>query len=373
MSEYQFIHFLALDRPLDDAQYAFMRRQSTRASISRMDFTNEYRFGDFHGNADEMLRRGYDVHLHYADFGIRRLTIRFPAGLPCDARIFDAYRIKHHLDWIADKHGTGGILLIEGAEDSGEWHDYLENIRAFLPGIAPIRDQLAAGDTRALYLAWLACCDDEEAPEPPVPAGLEALTPALEKMAEFYDVSDDLIAAAAEHSPPLPAPEDTNNALTGWLEKQTKDSLRKLTQLLLTGDAAAARAATLARVREETGAASWPAAESSRSLAQLIARAEGFRERRLLLERQEMEEERRLRLAAMAADPRKAIDGVMELVKERTIESYEQAASELADLREALGPERGPAEARAVAEALRSEYPRLRTLTAALRKRNLLD
>jgi hypothetical protein len=110
-----------------------------------------------------------------------------------------------------------------------------------------------------------------------------------------------------------------------------------------------------------------------RPLAQLIARAEGFLNRRLLLEQQEMEAERLLRIAGMAAAPEKAIAGIRELVKERTIMNYEQAASELADLREALGTECGPAKVRAVAEALRSEYPRLRLLTAALRKRNLLD
>jgi hypothetical protein len=40
MSEYQFIHFLAVDRPLRDEQLEFMRRQSTRAEITRWEFAN---------------------------------------------------------------------------------------------------------------------------------------------------------------------------------------------------------------------------------------------------------------------------------------------------------------------------------------------
>jgi len=30
MSEYQFVHFIAIDRPLSDEQMEFMQRQSTR-------------------------------------------------------------------------------------------------------------------------------------------------------------------------------------------------------------------------------------------------------------------------------------------------------------------------------------------------------
>lgn len=75
MSEYQYIHFLAVDRPLGEKQLAYLERQSTRANVSRWEFKNEYHYGDFHGNANEMLRQGYDLHLHFANFGIRKLLI----------------------------------------------------------------------------------------------------------------------------------------------------------------------------------------------------------------------------------------------------------------------------------------------------------
>jgi len=123
MSEYQFVHFLAIDRPLDDKQLAFMERQSTRAEITRWEFTNEYHYGDFHGNAMEMLRRGYDVHLHYANFGIRRLMIRLPAGLPCDQKTFRAFKAEYGLAWHADKKGKGGILEIYPEADAGTYEE----------------------------------------------------------------------------------------------------------------------------------------------------------------------------------------------------------------------------------------------------------
>jgi hypothetical protein len=81
MSEYQYVGFRAIDRPVGEKNLEFMRRQSSRAEITPWSFDNEYHFGDFHGNAEEMLRRGYDIHLHYANFGIRKLLIRFPRGM----------------------------------------------------------------------------------------------------------------------------------------------------------------------------------------------------------------------------------------------------------------------------------------------------
>ncbi|WP_145283326.1 hypothetical protein [Pirellulimonas nuda] len=78
MSEYQLIEFQAVDRPLTDRELAYAREQSTRAEISRWSFQNEYHFGDFHGDVNGMLRRGYDVHLHYANFGVRTVAFRLP-------------------------------------------------------------------------------------------------------------------------------------------------------------------------------------------------------------------------------------------------------------------------------------------------------
>ena len=110
MSEYQYIQFMALDKPLDDKQLEYMESQSSRAEITRWEFTNEYNFGDFHGNSKEMLRRGYDIHLHFANFGIRKLMIRLPAGLSCDRKTCKSFLVNHYVEWIPDKKGRGHSL-----------------------------------------------------------------------------------------------------------------------------------------------------------------------------------------------------------------------------------------------------------------------
>lgn len=91
MSEYQFLAFRAVDRPLTERELAYARKQSTRAEITRWHFENEYNFGDFHGDADGLLRHGFDVHLHYANFGVRKIAMRLPAGLPFSKTTWSNY------------------------------------------------------------------------------------------------------------------------------------------------------------------------------------------------------------------------------------------------------------------------------------------
>ena len=81
MSEYQYYEFLALDRPLSTAEQAEVRQLSTRARITATSFTNEYHWGDFRGSPDELMRRYYDAHLYFANWGTHRVMFRLPRML----------------------------------------------------------------------------------------------------------------------------------------------------------------------------------------------------------------------------------------------------------------------------------------------------
>ena len=63
MSEYQYVMFQAVDRPLNDNQLKYAQRQSTRADVSRWSLSVEYHYSSFRGDVDGLLRRGYDVFL----------------------------------------------------------------------------------------------------------------------------------------------------------------------------------------------------------------------------------------------------------------------------------------------------------------------
>ncbi len=115
MSDYQFIHFLACDECLDQEQLAFMRQQSKRAMITEWEFGEENHSRDFRGNAQEMLRRGYDAHLHFDNFGIRRLMFRLHAGLPCERKVFESFLPEKGVKWHADPSPTSRPAPFLGA------------------------------------------------------------------------------------------------------------------------------------------------------------------------------------------------------------------------------------------------------------------
>lgn len=91
MSEFQFVEFRAIDRPLSDHQLEFMGRQSSRAEFSRWEFKVEYHYSSFRGNVDEMLRNGYDVFLTYCNDGYREIRMRLPDGFPFPKSVWSKY------------------------------------------------------------------------------------------------------------------------------------------------------------------------------------------------------------------------------------------------------------------------------------------
>jgi len=180
-----------------------MRRQSTRATITPWTFENEYQWGDFHGDAKGMLRRGYDIHLHYANFGTRTLLIRLPGGLP-DPKAAAPYLNAESVQFRKDRKGNNGTLVIDPYYEAGEL-DEIWDVGELFGRLVSVRAELLDGDLRPLYLAHLAarhdsCQDQETTREAPVPAGIGSLTSGQAALAEFYGISDSLIEAAAKIS-----------------------------------------------------------------------------------------------------------------------------------------------------------------------------
>jgi hypothetical protein len=199
MSEYQYIEFRALDRCVSKANLQYIRRQSTRARITPWSFTNEYHFGDFRGDAIEMLRRGYDIHLHYANFGIRKLAIRLPEGFP-NIKAARLYFEDDSLDWVKDNRGKGGALVIDPCYEPGDLEE-LWDLEHVLDWVAPLRSEIMAGDLRPLYIAYWAMVHDRnhdpEANVRPAPVSMRRPTAAQSALAEFYEINPKDAAKAA--------------------------------------------------------------------------------------------------------------------------------------------------------------------------------
>ncbi|HEY5854963.1 MAG TPA: hypothetical protein VIW24_13130 [Aldersonia sp.] len=222
MSEYQYYEFLAVDRPLDDRQQAEVRSLSTRAQITATSFVNEYQWGNFRGDPNRLMERCYDAHLYWANWGTHRIMLRLPRSL---------LDIDLAGDYCADDQVTAWttkeflVLDLTSEDENGEWEP---DAIAPMSAIVGVRTELVAGDLRPLYLAWLAgygtgkrnadSPDHElEPPVPPVPPGLSTLTAAQRALADFLRVDDDLLAIAAQTSPPLAETTDVSGKLAAWV------------------------------------------------------------------------------------------------------------------------------------------------------------
>lgn len=258
MSEYQYYEFQAIDRPLDDDEQAEVRSLSTRARITATSFVNEYHWGDFKGDPDRLMERYYDAHLYVANWGTHRVMLRLPRLL-LDPGIVEDHCVGDQVSsWTT---GEFVVLDFTSEDDSGD-ADY--DAEALLPAIVGVRTELATGDLRPLYLAWLAAYGawerdedafDREADhdlEPSVPPGLGALTAAQRALARFLRIDDDLLAIAAQTSPPLMEIAANPDKLVSWstcLSVTEKDVfLRRVVQ----GDGTQVRMELLRRLRDES-------------------------------------------------------------------------------------------------------------------------
>jgi hypothetical protein len=223
MSEYQYYEFLAVDRPLDESQQAEVRALSTRARVTATSFTNEYHWGNFRGDPRTMMERYYDAHLYLANWGTHQVMLRLPLAL-LSLETVEQYCIDPHVTaWTSGEHL---ILDMISADESGDW---VEGEEDSLSAIVGVRTELAAGDLRPLYLAWLAAYgtwerdedafgyDEENDLEPLVPAGLGTLTAPQRALADFLRLNTCLLAVAAQASPPLAEAKDDPRKLAKWI------------------------------------------------------------------------------------------------------------------------------------------------------------
>jgi len=284
VSEYQYYEFVALGRPLTAAEQSEVRQLSTRATITATSFTNEYHWGDFKGSPDELMRRYYDAHLYFVNWGTHRVMFRLPRTL-LDPGLAEQYCVDPQVSAYAT---SDHVILDMTSED--EPGDEDEDLEGSLSGIVGARSELAGGDLRPLYLAWLSgygtwerdedAFDDEheEVMEPPVPAGLGSLTASQRALAEFLRVDADLLGVAAKASPALPEAKQDPRRLAAHIAGIPAGEKDRLLGLVATDQATRARAELLRGFRGQPGDKS--GSRQRRTVADLLDTAWEHRQRR---------------------------------------------------------------------------------------------
>lgn len=336
MSEFQSYEFRAVDQPLTDKQMAELRRYSSRAEISSTGFSVDYAYGDFKGEPAKWMERYFDAFLYKANWGTRELMLRLPAHLlPLETA--RAFRVE---GCVSARVAGGQVVvgLCSQEEDGGEW---IEPGGGDLDALLPLREELASGDLRPLYLAWLRGVEqgelDQADPEPPCPPGLGALSSAQEALVDLLELDRDLVAAAAEASSKREAEPAGDEVVRRWVASLEANEKDALLVRVLAGDSQL-RPELLRRCREALRPANGPAsASAARSVAELLARAEQQAELRLSGEakREARAEAARVRREA------KLREVELSALAEREAEVW-------GEIDELVGARKGPQNARAV-------------------------
>jgi hypothetical protein len=299
MSEYQYYEFLALDTPLTSKQREELRQLSTRAEITATRFTNEYHWGSFRGDPERMMAAYFDAFLYLANWGTRQLMFRIPR-----TALDTAYAEQYCYTDAASLIETDDYLIISLCADRDP-DDFWDETSGELGAMVAARSELLGGDHRLLYLAWLMGIQwdhvDDEDTEPPVPAGLTDLSGALRAVADFLEIDEDLIAVAAEASPPLKE-EEPAAGLADWIAALPTAEKDKLLTMVADGEGPQVQAVLRRRFRGSVSGQSEPA-QPVRTVAQLWAAAGARRTIREESEaRARQAEEERAATAKAAAD-----------------------------------------------------------------------
>ena len=342
MSEYQYYEFLAIDRPLAAEEMAALRGLSTRAHITPVSFTNEYQWGSFRGNPDELMRRYFDSHVYVAN----GMTAVFMLRLPIETiprEIVRTIAVDNVLDFAA----TRTHWVITWSLDESENYDRfeMEDGRGWMARLSPIRDELLRGDMRSLYIGWLAAVSgemvDADGLEPLPGEGIGNLTAAQQALAQFLEVDGDLLAGAGIDSPAQQADEPSQQERDEWLSVLPHDEVLALLKQLLEGQGLKAErtlksqfSAWRRSLRGDSGQA-FP----RRSVEELRKKTETARNSRL--ERETLEQkrlnakyrkERETYLATLAKDFPKAWKAAARQIERGSGLAYDEACRTLVDI-----------------------------------------
>jgi hypothetical protein len=236
MSEYQYYEFLAIDKPLTAADKSAIGQLSSRVKLTATSASFSYSYSDFRGDPLRVLADYFDMMYYIANWGTQQLAFRFPKSL-IDRKAIEPYCVEDAIS--LEFSGNWAILNCKFYNEDGfGWIEEEQNILADLAGL---RQEILQQDYRGLYLAWLKTLTssgddvgeiDASELEPPVPPGLSQLSSAQTAFVDAFELSENLILAAAETSgePNIIADRDFQQSIAQLPRKECDTYLWRLLQ-----------------------------------------------------------------------------------------------------------------------------------------------
>jgi hypothetical protein len=341
MSEYQYYEFAAIDGPISDEGLRYARGCSSRANVSRVRWQNTYSFGDFHGSVDTLLKY-YDAHFYIANWGTVCLGLAFPKGAIAPETIQPYLRggEPYEETLTVKEIGNRCIVWWERNEEGGWGWTEGEGIIDQLIGI---REELMRGDYRALFLGWLADFDPDEWRDPgdgavvmpPIPAGLDHLSPVLAALIEHFPVDHDALAVAAGLSQ---ASTPDRIPIAAVLEKLSVSEMRALLARVAEGGGSGVMTElnrlTYPRVQIPAGQAMKCTAFAAKAIETREVRRKKDA-KAAAATRQREAELRQQHLASIMQRADTLWSGLDPLMDQKIASAYDQAAAQLHELRDA--------------------------------------
>lgn len=375
MSEFQYYEFYSIDQMISDADQAFLQKISSRAKINSRQAIFTFSYRDFPHEAVDVLDRCFDMMVYMANFGIRQLMIRFAIG-EIDPAQFEPYLVEN----LITVQTTAKSVILNFEICHEDYYDWLAEEHDDLGKMLNLRDDILNGDLRSLYLVWLSTADAESIDlfpqlrtEPPVPANLQKLSPALKHLNDFFQIDPDWVKIAAQASATLdpktqPTPQWAE-AIAALPEAERNAYLLRV----LEGDSSV-RADLRQRVRSPQTTPTFPGiTPGTRRLSEIITAAEDYRKQLKAQATAAAHQKRQQYLATMVASRTEPLWAMVEdLVREKRTKAYEQAIIHLVDLRDCAKNQGKIAEFRAALQSLQNRYPTLRGFHDRVRQAGLL-
>jgi len=219
MSEYQYYEFRTIDSPLTAIQKETLSSISSRARVTSHTASFVYNYGSFHGDAEKLMTDCFDAMLYVSNWGSKRLIFRLPPEL-MDMKLLGTFSVSEEIDRRMTRDKKYVLLEFDFQEEEpGNW---IEG-DGWLDDLIGLREELLQGDLRGIYLAWLKAAEtaflidniDADTLEPPVPEGLNDLSPAQQALVQYLEINEAMIAVAAQKS----GPQQKNDALENHIDK----------------------------------------------------------------------------------------------------------------------------------------------------------
>lgn len=348
MSEYQYYEFQAIDNPLSAADRDELRALSTRARITATSFTNSYEWGNFKGDPAKLMEKWFDLHLYLANWGTRRLMIRWPARM-VDRPLLAACLRKVDT---AKLRSVGKNLILDICVEEVESEDW-DDGAGWLAALAPLRTDVLGGDLRLFYLLWLSAVEADvfELDQPEPMPGIGPMTGAVEAFADFFGIDADLVAAAAERSAGLqtetPPSLDTVRPIVETMRDEEKNHL--LLRLFQGDQSVMTELRALVAQRAKSAPRGQPV--RMRTVGELRARADAIRQARKMAQAEKAAAEKRIREAEAERSRRLRLNAIIRRgesvwreieteIERRNAAGYDKAAGLLRDLK-AISEEKG--------------------------------